>query len=85
MLKEDYPSWLYQVKMGATTIWDWDGIKPDGTMWSSDMNSFNHYAYGSIGDWLYGVVGLNTDPENPGFKRAPHETPAWGRIDLCKG
>jgi alpha-L-rhamnosidase len=71
LLKEDYPSWLYQVKMGATTIWEhWDGIKPDGTMWSPDMNSFNHYAYGSIGDWLYGVVaGLDTDPDNPGFKR----------------
>ena len=55
LLKEDYPSWLYQVKMGATTIWEhWDGIKPDGSMWSPDMNSFNHYAYGAIADWLYG-------------------------------
>ena len=71
LLKEDYPSWLYQVKMGATTIWEhWDGIKPDGSMWSPDMNSFNHYAYGAIADWLYGVVaGLDTDPDKPGFKR----------------
>jgi len=71
LLKEDYPSWLYQVKMGATTIWEhWDGIKPDGSMWSPDMNSFNHYAYGAIADWLYGVVaGLDTDPDMPGFKR----------------
>lgn len=54
LLQTDYPSWLYQVTKGATTIWEhWDGIKPDGSFWSPDMNSFNHYAYGSIGDWLY--------------------------------
>ncbi|MDC7233198.1 MAG: family 78 glycoside hydrolase catalytic domain, partial [Spirochaetales bacterium] len=45
LLQEDYPSWLYQVKQGATTIWEhWDGLKPDGSLWSPDMNSFNHYA-----------------------------------------
>jgi alpha-L-rhamnosidase len=70
LLKEDYPSWLYQVTKGATTIWEhWDGLKPDGTMWSPNMNSFNHYAYGAIGDWLYRVVaGLDLDPEKPGYK-----------------
>ncbi|NLM12812.1 MAG: family 78 glycoside hydrolase catalytic domain [Epulopiscium sp.] len=70
LLKEDYPSWLYQVKQGATTIWEhWDGLKPDGSMWSPNMNSFNHYAYGAIGDWLYRVVaGLNTDEKHPGYK-----------------
>ena len=70
LLKDDYPSWLYQVKMGATTIWEhWDGIKPDGTMWSADMNSFNHYAYGAVGDWLYRVAaGIDTDPDMPGYK-----------------
>lgn len=71
LLKEDYPSWLYQVKMGATTIWEhWDGVKPDGSMWSADMNSFNHYAYGAIGDWLYRVVaGLDKDSNVPGYRR----------------
>ncbi|HZJ83379.1 MAG TPA: family 78 glycoside hydrolase catalytic domain, partial [Clostridia bacterium] len=71
LLKEDYPSWLYPVKMGATTIWEhWDGIKPDGSMWSPDMNSFNHYAYGAVADWLYGAVaGIKPDPEIPGYKR----------------
>lgn len=66
----DYPSWLYQITKGATTIWEhWDGIKEDGTFWSKDMNSFNHYAYGAIGDWLYKVVaGLDTDHKNPGYK-----------------
>ena len=70
LLKDDFPSWLYQVKAGATTIWEhWDGIKPDGTMWSPDMNSFNHYAYGAIGEWLYrAAAGIDTDEERPGFK-----------------
>lgn len=69
LLKEDFPSWLYQVKHGATTIWEhWDGCKPDGTMWSPDMNSFNHYAYGAIGEWLYRVVaGIEIDEEAPGY------------------
>ncbi len=70
LLKQDYPSWLYQVTQGATTIWEhWDGLKPDGSMWNPSMNSFNHYAYGAIGQWLYTVVaGLNIDEEQPGFK-----------------
>ena len=53
-MKEDYPSWLYAVNMGATTIWErWNSIKPDGTFDESGMNSLNHYAYGSVGDWMY--------------------------------
>lgn len=70
LLKEDFPSWLYQVKAGATTIWEhWDGIKPDGSMWSADMNSFNHYAYGAVGEWLYrSVAGIEADENEPGFK-----------------
>lgn len=69
LLKEDFPSWLYQVKRGATTIWEhWDGLKPDGTMWSPDMNSFNHYAYGAVGEWLYRVVlGIEADEKDPGY------------------
>lgn len=69
LLQEDFPSWLYQVKMGATTVWEhWDGKKPDGTMWSPDMNSFNHYAYGAVGDWLYRVVlGIEVDENDPGY------------------
>ena len=69
--QEDYPSWLYPIKQGATTIWErWDGIKPDGTFQDAGMNSFNHYAYGAIGDWLYQVVaGVEIDPDTPGYKR----------------
>lgn len=72
LLQEDFPSWLYQVKTGATTVWEhWDGLKPDGSMWSPDMNSFNHYAYGAIGDWLYRVAaGIEIDEAAPGYKHA---------------
>lgn len=71
LLQENYPSWLYSVNKGATTIWEhWDGIKQDGTFWSEDMNSYNHYAYGAIGDWLYRVVaGLGRDEAVAGYKR----------------
>ena len=72
LLKEDFPSWLYQVKKGATTIWEhWDGLKDDGSMWSADMNSFNHYAYGAIGEWMYrAMAGIEADENQPGFKHA---------------
>ncbi|MFN8487485.1 MAG: glycoside hydrolase family 78 protein [Caldilineaceae bacterium] len=68
--QESYPSWLYPVKKGATTIWErWDGIKPDGSFQDAGMNSFNHYAYGAIGEWLYRVVaGIEIDPAEPGYK-----------------
>ena len=70
LMQETYPSWLYPVKMGATTIWErWDGIKPDGSFQTASMNSFNHYAYGAIGDWMYRVVaGLDTDESAPGYR-----------------
>lgn len=70
LLQESYPSWLYPVKMGATTIWErWDGIKPDGTFQTPGMNSFNHYAYGAIGDWMYrSVAGLDTYEDGVGYK-----------------
>jgi len=68
--RKEYPSWLYPITKGATTIWErWDGIKPDGMFQDPGMNSFNHYAYGAIGDWLYRVVaGVEIDPLNPGYK-----------------
>ncbi len=71
LLQETYPSWLYPVKMGATTIWErWDGIKPDGTFQTETMNSFNHYAYGAIGDWMYRVMtGIDTDEKGVGYKQ----------------
>ena len=70
LLQETYPSWLYPVTRGATTIWErWDGIKPDSSFQTTEMNSFNHYAYGAIGDWMYSVTtGIQDDPEIPGYK-----------------
>jgi alpha-L-rhamnosidase len=70
LLQPTYPSWLYPVKMGATTIWErWDGRKPDSTFQTPGMNSFNHYSYGAIGDWMYRVmVGLDTYEDEPGYK-----------------
>lgn len=70
LLQQTYPSWLYPVKMGATTIWErWDGIKPDSTFETPSMNSFNHYSYGAIGDWMYrSVVGIDTYEDGVGYK-----------------
>jgi len=57
LLQKTYPSWLYPVTVGATTIWErWDAQKPNGDFQTSEMNSFNHYAYGAIGDWMYRVA-----------------------------
>lgn len=70
LLQESYPSWLYPVKMGATTIWErWNGIRTDGSFEPASMNSFNHYAYGAIGDWMYRVAaGIDTYEDGPGYK-----------------
>ncbi len=69
LLQKTYPSWLYPVKMGATTIWErWDGQKTDSTFEDVSMNSFNHYAYGAIGDWMYRVVA-GIEIGEAGYKR----------------
>ena len=75
--RKEYPGWLYPVTQGATTIWErWDGQKPDGSFQDVGMNSFNHYAYGAIGEWLYTyVAGIKIDEKVPGYKHfmlAPH-------------
>ncbi len=79
--RTEYPSWLYPVTMGATTIWErWDGQKPDSTFQNPGMNSFNHYAYGAIGKWLYQVVaGIGIDEQAPGYKHIIiHPQPGGG-------
>ncbi|MFO7169402.1 MAG: glycoside hydrolase family 78 protein [Chloroflexota bacterium] len=65
-----WPSWLYSVTQGATTIWErWDGWTHDKGFQDPGMNSFNHYAYGAIGDWMYAAIGgIDVDPERPGYK-----------------
>ena len=83
LLRKEYPSWLYPISKGATTIWEhWDGIKPNGDIWPVSMNSYNHYAYGAVGDWMYGVVaGINTVEAAPGFERVHFAPVADERID----
>ena len=84
--RQEYPSWLYPVTKGATTIWErWDGIKPDGTFQNPDMNSFNHYAYGAIGDWMYRVVaGIQIDESKPGYKHMVIEPRPGGGLTCAK-
>lgn len=86
LLREQYPSWLYPVTKGATTVWEhWDGIMENGDFWSAGMNSFNHYAYGSVADWVYGVAaGITPVEEAPGYEKvriAPVPDP---RLDWLK-
>ena len=94
LLRRAYPSWLYPVTKGATTVWEhWDGIKEDGSFWSKDMNSFNHYAYGAVADWVFeNAAGLFHEEDKPGFAEliyAPHPDPRVGwlkaRLDTRHG
>lgn len=84
--QETYPSWLYPVTKGATTIWErWDGIKPDGSFQDETMNSFNHYAYGAVGEWLYRVVaGIDLDPQLPGYKHILIQPQPGGGLTYAK-
>ncbi len=72
LLNPSCPGWLYEVKMGATTIWErWDSILPDGKVNGTGMNSLNHHAYGTIVEWIYAyVLGIKPSEEIPGFRRA---------------
>ena len=77
LFAEGVPSWLFSVGHGATTMWEhWDGIREDGSFWSSDMNSYNHYAYGAVYDWIYGVaLGITVPDDGAGYRKirvAPH-------------
>ncbi len=82
--QESYPSWLYPVKKGATTIWErWDGIKPDGSFQDEGMNSFNHYSYGAIGDWMYRVAAghRHSGSDSPRLQAHPDPAAAGRRAD----
>lgn len=58
IMKKDYPSWGYEIENGSTTMWErWNSIGPDGSFGDEGMNSFNHYAYGAVGDWMYQNIG----------------------------
>ena len=97
LLRREMPSWLYQVEMGATTVWErWDALRPDGSIHPGDMDnqegahmlSFNHYAYGAVVDWIYrNVAGLAPSVANPGYRSvviAPRPAAAitWARASI---
>jgi alpha-L-rhamnosidase len=68
LLEKSCPSWLYPITMGATTMWErWDSMLPDGSINPGEMTSFNHYALGSVVNWLHAVVG-GISPRKPGWK-----------------
>jgi alpha-L-rhamnosidase len=71
LLQDGFPSWLYPVKHGATTIWErWNGWTHEDGFFNPSMNSFNHYSLGSVGEWLFRhVLGIELDAETPGFQR----------------
>ena len=77
LFQEENPSWLYSVTHGATTMWEhWNSIKEDGSFWSDEMNSFNHYAYGAVYDWIFStVLGITPVESAPAYREvtiAPH-------------
>ena len=85
ILQDTLPSWGYQIKRGATTMWElWDGIKESGSI-SWQMNSFNHYAFGSVGEWIHGnIAGINPDPDKPGYKHIIIRPKAGGGLSYSK-
>lgn len=72
LTQEEFPSWMYSIKHGATTIWErWDGWTEEKGFQTPSMNSFNHYSLGSVGEWMYRyMAGIEADPASPGFKHA---------------
>lgn len=86
LFQKTWPSWLYAVTQGATTIWErWDGWTHDKGFQDPGMNSFNHYAYGAIGAWLYTVVaGIDVDPAQPGYKHILFRPQPGGGLTSAK-
>ena len=86
LMQEDYPSWLFTVNNGATTMWErWDSYRQDKGFQSAGMNSFNHYAYGAIGQWMYETVaGITLDPDQPGYKHIHFKPEPGGGLTWAK-
>jgi alpha-L-rhamnosidase len=88
LLNENFPSWLYEVNMGATTVWErWNSVLPNGKISGISMNSMNHYAYGAVMECVYrNVLGINPVEEEPGFKKirlAPQPDARLGAASAC--
>lgn len=83
LLRKEFPSWIYPITKGATTMWErWDAMHEDGTFATTDMTSFNHYAYGAVGDWMFAFcAGIRPDENEPGYKHIifePHPNKQLG-------
>lgn len=86
LLNEEYPGWLYEVNLGATTIWErWNSLLPDGSISSTGMNSLNHYAYGAIAEWIYrNACGLQPLEDGAGFKKARFAPQTDDRLEYAQ-
>jgi alpha-L-rhamnosidase len=84
---DTYPSWGYEISKGATTIWErWDGIEANGQFQDPGMNSFNHYSFGSVGEWMYStVLGIELDETSPGYKHFVIRPRPGGGLTSAKG
>lgn len=82
-----FPSWIYSIDQGATTIWErWDGYVEGRGFQNVGMNSFNHYAIGAVGEWMYrSILGINNDPQQPGYKHFFIEPVPGGSLSFAKG
>lgn len=87
LLRKEFPSWCYPITQGATTMWErWNGYKPDGTFATPDMNSFNHYAYGAVGDWMYeNMLGIRQKQGSAGFRELVFSPETDSRITFAEG
>jgi len=85
--QQSFPSWLYPVTQGATTMWErWDSIHHEFGLQTPTMNSFNHFAYGCVGDWLMRtVIGICDHPDEPGFRRAQIAPQPGGGLKNARG
>lgn len=87
LMQRDNPSWLYSIDQGATTIWErWDSYTREKGFNTVVMNSFNHYSYGAVAEWLFTTVaGIDADPGNPGYKHILLSPSPDNRAQLPKG
>ena len=86
LYNEEFPGWLYEINLGATTVWErWNSMEADGSVSSTGMNSFNHYAYGSVGEWMWRVMaGLNPEESCPGFRKVRLSPVPEGKMRTMK-
>lgn len=85
LLQETYPGWLYSIRQGATTMWErWNSYTKDKGFGDASMNSFNHYAYGAVGEWMYSVIA-GIDAAEPGFRKILIQPQPGGGLTWAKG